>query len=216
MAVSNALLRAVLDGIPAPLFVVTEDYVVQDCNQAAAALLLRETMATPESLQRLCGQVVSCAHVSDHPGGCGHGPACPQCALRNSVRSAAYGQNVVRRYARMLLRIGGENQEVSMLISASRLPALKLDGQASVLVMIEDVSELAELRRLIPVCAHCGRVREADLYRQSVQDYLTRNTVVQFSHSLCPDCLRELYPDLVSQAEPEETAEPSDPENTPR
>ena len=56
--------------------------------------------------------------------------------------------------------------------------------------MIEDISELVELKRLIPICAKCKKVRDDKEYWVLVESYFKEHLDVDFSHGLCPDCYK--------------------------
>jgi hypothetical protein len=45
------------------------------------------------------------------------------------------------------------------------------------------------LRGLIPICAHCKKVRNDKGYWEQVETYVRQRTEAQFSHGICPDCL---------------------------
>jgi len=56
-------------------------------------------------------------------------------------------------------------------------------------------NRLRELESIIPVCAHCRRLRDdRDAYLQ-MEDYFAKRAGVRFSHGVCPECAREHYPD---------------------
>jgi Protein of unknown function (DUF3365) len=57
------------------------------------------------------------------------------------------------------------------------------------------------LRGLIPICASCKRIRDDQGYWLQLETYLTKHSDAEFSHSLCLDCLRKLYPDLSGEVE---------------
>ncbi|HLP62045.1 MAG TPA: response regulator, partial [Candidatus Deferrimicrobium sp.] len=52
------------------------------------------------------------------------------------------------------------------------------------------------LRGLIPICSRCKKVRNDDGFWEQVEDYIAQHTEADFSHSLCPDCVKDLYPSL--------------------
>ncbi|MBN1320493.1 MAG: GAF domain-containing protein [Thermoleophilia bacterium] len=57
------------------------------------------------------------------------------------------------------------------------------------------LSEVRTLRGLLPMCSRCHKIRDdAGLWTQ-VEQYLTEHTDALVSHGLCPDCLREFFPD---------------------
>lgn len=47
---------------------------------------------------------------------------------------------------------------------------------------------------LLPICAHCKKIREDDGSWVSIEKYITEHSEAEFSHGLCPDCVKELYP----------------------
>ncbi len=54
--------------------------------------------------------------------------------------------------------------------------------------MVEDISEIAELRRLIPICSVCKKVRDDTESWQRLESYFKDHWDVDFTHGLCPDC----------------------------
>lgn len=61
---------------------------------------------------------------------------------------------------------------------------------------LEDaLSEIKTLRSILPMCSYCGKVRDDEGVWKRLEAYVSDHTDTRFSHGLCPDCLRELYPD---------------------
>ncbi len=69
------------------------------------------------------------------------------------------------------------------------------------------IREIETLKGLLPVCSHCKKVRRTgnDALRQSswitIEAYLHEHTAAEVTHSICPSCMAELYPDLVEKDE---------------
>ncbi|MBN2363589.1 PAS domain-containing protein [candidate division WOR-3 bacterium] len=57
------------------------------------------------------------------------------------------------------------------------------------------VENIEILKGLLPICAGCKKIRDDDGYWHQVEDFLKEHSDIEFSHSLCPDCLKKLYPD---------------------
>ena len=57
------------------------------------------------------------------------------------------------------------------------------------------LSEVHTLRGLLPMCAHCKKIRDDEGLWTRVEEYLTEHTEAMVSHSLCPDCLKQFYPE---------------------
>jgi hypothetical protein len=162
--------------------VVDRDVRIQEYNAAAADLLMagRKTV-----LKRRAGEVLHCLHARDVPEGCGRAPFCKDCIIRNSVTEAAQGNRVVRRRAGIELIRDGKKLDICALVSAS---PFCFQDRPLVLLVIEDISEIAELHRIIPICAVCRKVRDDKESWMRVEAYFTDKWDVDFSHGLCPDC----------------------------
>jgi hypothetical protein len=50
---------------------------------------------------------------------------------------------------------------------------------------------------LLPICSGCKKIRDDKGYWSQVEKYIQKHSEATFTHSLCPDCLKKLYPDLV-------------------
>ncbi|HCY85650.1 MAG TPA: response regulator [Desulfobacteraceae bacterium] len=55
--------------------------------------------------------------------------------------------------------------------------------------------ELKLLRSLFPMCASCKRIRDDEGYWNQVDSYLEAYTDMSFTHSICDDCMEDLYSD---------------------
>lgn len=52
------------------------------------------------------------------------------------------------------------------------------------------------LEGFIPICANCKKIRKSEDQWEQMERYITQHSLAQFSHSICPDCARQLYPGL--------------------
>ncbi len=60
----------------------------------------------------------------------------------------------------------------------------------------EALSEVKTLRGFLPICAHCKKIRDDEGYWQQIELYIQQRSEAQFSHGICPECARSLYPEL--------------------
>lgn len=58
------------------------------------------------------------------------------------------------------------------------------------------LANVKTLRKLLPICAGCKKIRDDAGYWQNVEGYMLQHANIRFSHGLCPDCLREFYAEL--------------------
>jgi sigma-B regulation protein RsbU (phosphoserine phosphatase) len=48
--------------------------------------------------------------------------------------------------------------------------------------------EVAQLKGLLPICSKCKKIRVAESRWEQVESYITKRSVAQFSHGICPSC----------------------------
>ncbi|RMG74162.1 MAG: response regulator [Nitrospirae bacterium] len=58
----------------------------------------------------------------------------------------------------------------------------------------EAMKEIKTLSGLIPICASCKKIRDDSGYWKQVEQYIEEHSQAEFSHGLCPDCAKKLYP----------------------
>ena len=58
------------------------------------------------------------------------------------------------------------------------------------------ITEIKTLRGLIPICARCKKIRDDEGFWQRFEKYIQDRSEAEFSHSICPDCAKELYPSV--------------------
>jgi hypothetical protein len=63
------------------------------------------------------------------------------------------------------------------------------------------LAKVKTLGGLIPICASCKKIRDDQGYWTQLETYLAKHSDAEFSHGLCLDCLRKLYPDLSGEVE---------------
>lgn len=71
------------------------------------------------------------------------------------------------------------------------------------------LDQVKTLRGLLPLCAACKKIRDDQGYWHKVEDYVESHSEAEFTHGLCPDCSRKLYPQLY-EADQEEIWDSSD------
>jgi len=58
------------------------------------------------------------------------------------------------------------------------------------------LSKVKMLSGLIPICASCKKIRDDKGYWEHIELYIRDHSEADFTHSVCPDCSKKLYPDL--------------------
>jgi hypothetical protein len=58
------------------------------------------------------------------------------------------------------------------------------------------LSEIKTLRGIIPICSYCKKVRDDSGYWDRVDIYVRNHSEADFSHSICPECVRTHFPGI--------------------
>ncbi len=58
------------------------------------------------------------------------------------------------------------------------------------------LAEVKTLSGLLPICAHCKKIRDDQGYWQGVEHYIAAHSQADFSHGVCPECLVKHYPEM--------------------
>jgi PAS domain S-box-containing protein len=55
------------------------------------------------------------------------------------------------------------------------------------------------LEGILPICASCKQIRDDKGYWTQVEAYISNHTGAEFSHGICPECMKKLYPDYADR-----------------
>ena len=104
--------------------------------------------------------------------------------LRESNRrlQVAYDQSIV--YAQHL------NEEIS---ERKRVEA---ERERLVRDLKVALAEVKTLSGLLPICASCKKIRDDKGYWRQIEIYIRDHSEAEFSHSICPECVKKMYPNL--------------------
>lgn len=65
------------------------------------------------------------------------------------------------------------------------------------------LAEIKVLKGIIPICAQCKKIRNDQGYWQQLEVFISDHSEAEFSHGICPDCMKELYPQQYAKLYPE-------------
>lgn len=65
--------------------------------------------------------------------------------------------------------------------------------------LIKELQELLEVKSsgdFLPICSNCKDIRDENGFWQPIEEFLQNLANSDFSHTLCPDCTKKLYPEM--------------------
>lgn len=98
-------------------------------------------------------------------------------------------------------RLVRDNRIKDLQLGQSRtLTALVVVGAMFILVTAVVIfylqgkrAQIHTLKGLIPICAHCKKIRNDAGYYEQLEKYISEHSEAQFSHGICQECASELY-----------------------
>ena len=58
------------------------------------------------------------------------------------------------------------------------------------------LAEIKTLKGIVPICASCKKIRDDQGFWSHLESYLSAHSEAEFSHGICPDCAKTLYPEI--------------------
>lgn len=179
--------RNIVEAIPLPVFLVDDQLHVYRLNQAAIDLAWLDPAAI---LRQQGNDVLQCLLHADSKEGCGRGASCADCVVRNSALECLACRAVCRHNMKFEATICGMRREMRVTVTVAPIPAE--DGDV-VLMVLEDLTMITQLKDLIPICMCCKKIRDDQKDWQEVESYFNHSVGANFSHGICPECRQKHY-----------------------
>lgn len=197
----------IFESIPNPVILLDRNKAVDSLNLAAAELF--EQGATSGSQYYGPSKGGHSASAGDADGGKElHRPS--SLFGRDVSALLPWIQPEIDRFynenlSTMVFEKRNEMEDLLQIFRVKLSKSLDVSGKfEGTVVILEDITslrcaldEVHTLRGLLPICSHCKNIRDDKGFWQKVEHYVGERTNAAFSHSICPDCARKLYPGIV-------------------
>ena len=58
------------------------------------------------------------------------------------------------------------------------------------------LAKIKTLSGMLSICSNCKKIRDDKGYWNQIEGYIKEHSEAEFTHSICPECVKKLYPDL--------------------
>ena len=72
---------------------------------------------------------------------------------------------------------------------------METEREKLIVELQEALAQVKQLSGLLPICASCKKIRNDKGFWEQVETYITKHSQALFSHAICPDCGKKLYPE---------------------
>jgi hypothetical protein len=92
-----------------------------------------------------------------------------------------------------------------LLSALGAIAAMRRQRMAEVerLRLIRDLqralAEVTTLSGMLPICSQCKKIRDDKGYWNQIETYISSHSAANFTHGLCPDCARDLFPEVFKE-----------------
>lgn len=91
--------------------------------------------------------------------------------------------------------IPGTNKIVATMVDVSQLKKAMEEQRRLKSELAETLAKV--LSGYLPICSRCKKIREDSGKWKAVETYIQNRTDADFTHTLCPECAKTLYPELL-------------------
>jgi HAMP domain-containing protein len=104
----------------------------------------------------------------------------------------------------------GTGDEIGQLAMAfnemtERRKQAEEEREKLILQLQESLSKVKVLSGMLPICSSCKKIRDDKGYWSQIESYIRDHSDAEFSHGICPDCAKKLYPEYSKDVFPPES-----------
>ncbi len=100
-----------------------------------------------------------------------------------------------------LIEYGGNQATIALLTNINNLKLMEKERERMIGELQSALAEVKTLSGLLPICASCKKIRDDKGYWNQIESYIAKHSDAEFSHSICPDCAKKLYPEFYKDKE---------------
>ena len=79
-----------------------------------------------------------------------------------------------------------------------------------ILELQDALAKVKTLSGLLPICAYCKKIRDDQGYWNQLETYIQEHSDAEFSHGICDECGKKLYPEIFEDDEEAAAESPTD------
>jgi PAS domain S-box-containing protein len=83
---------------------------------------------------------------------------------------------------------------VGDIVDISGLKHVEEEHEKLIEELRKALAEVKTLQGILPICLYCKKIRDDEGFWEQVEVYINQRSEADFSHSICPGCLKEHYP----------------------
>lgn len=192
------LLDVLLNTIPDPVYFQDIEGVLQGCNPSFANIvgLPRESILdrsisdlSTECQHRLPEKLFQQPVASSSRSGVTHVEGNIHCA-DDRLREFLFSK------ATIVEPDGKISGSVGVMVDITERKKAEAEKERLIKELQEALTTVKTLTGLLPICSNCKKIRDDKGYWNQIETYIHQHSQAEFSHGICPDCAKKLYPEF--------------------
>jgi PAS domain S-box-containing protein len=91
---------------------------------------------------------------------------------------------------------GGISSVVCISKNITERKKIEEEREGLIIKLQKALQDIRTLSGLLPICAHCKRIRDDNGYWTQIEQYIQSHSQAEFTHGVCPDCSRTFFPEV--------------------
>ena len=192
----NGFLNLVLESLSHPFYVINaDDYTIQLANSAAQA----QGISGEGTCYALSHKRQTPCDFKEHP--------CPLEIIKQTkkpvtVEHIHYESHGSPRHVEVhghpiLDDEGRVSRMIEYTLDITKRKQIEEERNQLIKSLQDSLAKIKTLSGMLPICASCKKIRDDKGYWNQIETYLHKHSEAEFSHGICPECAKKLYPDIV-------------------
>ena len=87
-------------------------------------------------------------------------------------------------------------QRVGSVQDVTKQKKAEIERKKLISELQEALEKIETLQGILPICASCKKIRDDNGHWNQIEVYIRDHSEAEFSHGICPECAKKLYPDF--------------------
>lgn len=96
---------------------------------------------------------------------------------------------------RAILWIDGRLVRLEIATDITQRKHSEIENGKMISELGKTLKEVRFLQGIVPICSHCKKIRDDEGFWKQVDEYVSKHTGAKFSHSICPTCMHDNFPE---------------------
>ena len=90
----------------------------------------------------------------------------------------------------------GDNEAYALIRDITNRKRTEKEKEKLIKALQDALGQLKTLKGLFPICSACKKIRDDKGYWNQIDAYISRHSEAEFTHGICPECAKKLYPEF--------------------